>query len=81
MSEKDFEVLRGADAIAQATGLTPRRAYWLLEKGILPASKEGRLWVTTRDRFVVTIMEMLRPPKRETPVLRGTGASHWFNRG
>jgi hypothetical protein len=49
--ENEFEVIRGADAIAKAIGMNPRRAYWLLEKGLLPAVKEGQIWATTRDRL------------------------------
>jgi hypothetical protein len=47
----DFELIRGAAAIGRALGLTDRRVFWLLEKGILPAQKEGRIWVTTKERL------------------------------
>jgi hypothetical protein len=47
----DFGIIRGADAISRTLGLTKERAFWLLEKGILPASKEGRIWVTTKERL------------------------------
>ena len=47
----EFEIIRGAPAIAKAIGETERRTYHLLEAGFLPAQKEGRLWVTTRARL------------------------------
>jgi hypothetical protein len=49
--ENDFEIIRGAHAIAKAIGETERRTYYLLEAGVLPASKELRVWVTTRERL------------------------------
>jgi hypothetical protein len=47
----EFEIIRGAPAIAKVIGETERRTYALLEAGFLPAQKEGRLWVTTRARL------------------------------
>lgn len=44
-------ILRGADEIAKAIGTTPRRVYYLAETGVLPATKEGSLWVTTLDKL------------------------------
>jgi hypothetical protein len=44
-------VVRGAAAIARAVGATPRRTYYLLENGLLPAVKEGNTWVSTLDRL------------------------------
>ena len=47
----DFEIIRGAEAIARAIGEKPRRVYTLLEKGALPAWREIGVWVTTRSRL------------------------------
>ena len=49
LSENPLGVLRGAPAIARAIGCATRRAYYLLENGLLPAVKEGQTWVTTLD--------------------------------
>jgi hypothetical protein len=38
--------LRGVHQIAAELGETPRRTYHL--QGIIPASKQGRLWVASR---------------------------------
>ena len=44
-------IVRGANAIAAAIGVSTRRAYWLLERGVLPATKEGATWTTTLARL------------------------------
>jgi len=44
-------IVRGAAAIAAAIGVSSRRAYWLLERGVLPAVKEGHVWTSTLDRL------------------------------
>jgi hypothetical protein len=42
----------GASAIAPEAGLPDRAAaYHLLERGLLPARRVGRRWVTTRTRL------------------------------
>src|SRR5437016_1534952 len=51
MTDNPLGVVRGAAAIAKAVGLKPRRAYYLLERGLLPARKEGATWTTTIDRL------------------------------
>jgi hypothetical protein len=48
-NENPLGVVRGAPAIARAIGTTPRRAYYLLENGVLPAVKEGSIWTCTLD--------------------------------
>jgi hypothetical protein len=49
--EGDFQVIRGAEAIARAIGTSRRRAYFLCEAGLLPVQKEGAQWVTTRRKL------------------------------
>ena len=44
-------VVRGAPAIGKTIGATTRRAYYLLESGVLPAVKEGNIWTTTLERL------------------------------
>ena len=51
MKENPLGVLRGADEIAAAIGTTPRRVYHLVQQGLLPATREGSLLVTTLDRL------------------------------
>jgi hypothetical protein len=41
--------LSGAKQIATFLGMTPRRAVYLLETGQIPAGKEGRIWVASRQ--------------------------------
>jgi hypothetical protein len=45
------DMLFGAEAIAAELGISIRKAFHLLESGHLPASKTGRLWVSTRSRL------------------------------
>jgi hypothetical protein len=43
------DLLRGAQAIADFVGLKVRDAFDKLEKGYLPATKEGHLWVASKS--------------------------------
>jgi hypothetical protein len=45
----------GAAAIAELLNCSERRAYWLLERGHIPAEKIGHHWVTTRRRACARI--------------------------
>jgi len=49
--ENEFGLLRGARRIAKAIGESERRTFYLLERGILPATREGNRWVTSKDRL------------------------------
>lgn len=50
-SDLASDVLRGAQAIADYVGLDIRRCFYKLEKGFLPAVREGGTWVSTRSRL------------------------------
>jgi hypothetical protein len=41
--------LRGVDAIADYIGETVRRTSYLLERRLIPAGKEGRSWVASKQ--------------------------------
>jgi hypothetical protein len=45
------DVLRGAQAIADAVNLPRRKVFHKLENGHIPATKEGGVWVTTRSQL------------------------------
>ena len=50
--QDDNRPIWGANAIAREAGLPDRAAaYHLLERGLLPAPRVGRRWVTTRTRL------------------------------
>jgi hypothetical protein len=44
-------VLWGAEAIGQQIGRSERQTYHLLENGLLPADKVGKLWTSTPRRL------------------------------
>jgi hypothetical protein len=43
--------LNGVKAIAEFTGNDLRRTYHLLATGMLPAGKEGNLWIASKRRL------------------------------
>ena len=42
------DVVWGAESIAEVIGTTRRKAFYLLEKGYLPATKIGERWCASR---------------------------------
>ena len=57
MPEYTDDVLRGAAAIARYRNETVRRTNHLLEKGLLPAVKVGRIWEMRRSTHDQMIAE------------------------
>jgi len=45
------DVLRGCAAIAEYIGEDERRTFSLLQRGLLPAQKEGAVWVSRKTRL------------------------------
>jgi hypothetical protein len=45
------DILWGAQAIADAIGRDVRDVYYLLQRGLIPATKTGDIWTTTRSRL------------------------------
>jgi hypothetical protein len=72
VSNNPLGIIRGAAAIGQAIGVSPRRAYWLLERGVLPAIKEGSTWTSTLDRLR-RFYEGNDPPNELGPAPAATG--------
>ena len=48
---QNLELIWGADRIAQAIGVSTRRAFYMLESGQLPAKKVGGRWVIHRGNL------------------------------
>jgi len=44
----ELDLIWGADAIANELGVNLRQAFYLLDKGEIPAKKVGRKWCTSR---------------------------------
>jgi hypothetical protein len=56
-NQNDDKLLNGAEAIGREAGFVDddgnvdmNRTYYALEKGYIPASKRGRVWISTRRR-------------------------------
>jgi hypothetical protein len=45
------DLLRGAKSIARFLNQDPRATYHLLSRGLLPAGKEGAVWVASKARL------------------------------
>ncbi|WP_413989367.1 DNA-binding protein [Labrys okinawensis] len=48
MTSVKEDLIWGADAIAAELGLDRRRAFYMLEKRMIPAQKVGRAWCASR---------------------------------
>jgi hypothetical protein len=46
------DILWGAAAIGEAIGRNTRVTYHLLERGLLPARKLGKVWVASRRKVL-----------------------------
>jgi hypothetical protein len=51
MPNEDLDLLWGAEAIGAAINKSPRQAFELLTKGLLPARKVGKRWVASRRKL------------------------------
>ena len=49
------DYLHGARAIAAHLGVSPRRAFYLLENSLIPATKLGATWVSRSSRIDAAI--------------------------
>jgi hypothetical protein len=58
------DLLRGTAAIAQFAGLPERRAYALLQAGVLPARKELGLWVASKRKLRAHYSESNNTPAK-----------------
>jgi hypothetical protein len=45
------DLLRGAEAIGAYVGLDARQTFYYLQTGCLPATKLGRIWISTKTRL------------------------------
>jgi hypothetical protein len=48
MTELNDDLIWGAGAIAKALNQKPRQVYYQLERGLLPAGRQGDKWVASR---------------------------------
>jgi hypothetical protein len=45
----DHDIIWGATSIANEINVSRRKAFYLLERGLIPAKKIGDSWVSTRS--------------------------------
>jgi hypothetical protein len=45
------DLLFGAEAIADELGVSIRKAFYLLERGLIPGAKCGRAWTASRRKL------------------------------
>ena len=46
------DTLWGAEKIAVFLGINKRQALWKLENGLIPAGKNGRVWVASKRKLI-----------------------------
>jgi len=62
------DLLRGAAKIGAFIGLGLRETFYGLQEGHIPATKEGKTWVTTKSRLRRHYNEeRYEPPPKEEP--------------
>ena len=62
----DCDFLDGADAIAEFLGTTRRRAFYILQRRMIPAVKIGDRW-TARKSKLIEHFDRLEAERGETP--------------
>ena len=57
MTEKSLadDRLRGVTEIAEFTGESTRRTYYLLERGLLPGYKRGSIWESRKSTIIADV--------------------------
>jgi hypothetical protein len=50
--DAELDVVWGAAEIGRVINITPRRAFYLLEEGKIPARKIGKLWSARRSTLI-----------------------------
>ena len=46
------DMLWGAESIAEFLGINKRQALWKLENGLIPAGKNGRVWIASKRKLI-----------------------------
>ena len=58
------DLIWGADAIAKEMGLSRRQAYYMLDRGLLPAGQQGEKWVASRKALMEHFAKITSGMKR-----------------
>lgn len=56
-TDKEIELIWGAEAIAKFIGRSTRATFYMLDNDELPAKKVGGRWVAERSKLVAFFME------------------------
>jgi hypothetical protein len=62
---KRLRVVWGGKAIGSFIGRPPRRTFYMLERGLIPARKVGGIWVSTEGELEALVMGRAPAPNRE----------------
>jgi hypothetical protein len=69
----DLDLLWGCKAIATELGIPPRKVFYLLARGLIPAEKVGRDWVASRHGLRERFAKALSAAAH----LNGAGSLTW----
>jgi hypothetical protein len=65
MTDDEFQPLYGARAIAAEAKVPVRRAFYLLERGLIRGHKLGATWVSNRRQVREDILGVIEQPERK----------------
>lgn len=59
MTEKDDQIVWGAEAIGKVIERTPRQVYYLADRKMIPVTKIGDVLVSTRQKLLDDIAKRI----------------------
>jgi hypothetical protein len=65
MNDKQLRAVWGADAISKILGVPLRKAFYLLESGLVPARKVGKVWMSTEGELEDFLLGRVTSQSRE----------------
>jgi hypothetical protein len=59
-SDDDLDLVWGAEAIGKVIKASPRKTFHLLERGLIPATKIGAQWVSSRSGLRAHLLKAIK---------------------